>query len=160
LKDAESKQTNSRQNRKALVAVFWLAIVGALLFIGRPLIGCLRMNYRFRHSLHVHFETHSCGATASGPGSTPCKYAVALEGESSPAAIEFIGPNLAHTFDAAQKIVNVTGTGMVRYRGNIIEVSPAQVLFNGHEASRGSLPIRALVANDGTLLNAYCDVSW
>jgi hypothetical protein len=148
-----------RYTKPALLLVCML-VVGTLLFLTSPAIGCAYMNYRFKHCVHVEVEIPSCSPVPPGTGSFPCQYVFAFEGEQNPGAVHFADPGLRHVFDTANGTFRVTGTGVINHGRNVIKISSSQVFFDGREIPFGSRPVRGLVNRKGKLLTAYCEMSW
>jgi hypothetical protein len=145
--------------RKIVLPIGVLLLVG-LLYIGRPFLYCWYNQHRFDRYVHVRVDLSSCGETALGQGSRPCRYIFSFEGVEGPDVFQFVGTDLYHSYDSAQRTYIVSGVGRLAYQSKVIELSSTKVLFNGVLLPVGTQPVLVFVKNDGELLSGYCDVSW
>lgn len=145
---------------KTLLLVVGVLLLAGLLYIGGPFLGCWYNHHRFGRYVHVQIDLPSCGEASSGQVSRPCRYIFSVEGAEGPGAFQFAGTDLHHSYDRAKRTYMVSGVGHVTNRNNVVELVPANVLFNNQLLPPGTQPVLVFVKNDMELVSGYCDVSW
>jgi hypothetical protein len=147
--------------RKGLVLFALLFLVGVALIGFGPLIRCIYNHHRFERSVKVDIETTSCRDEISGIVSSPCRCIFAFEGEGDSRAIQFSGDGLHYVYDPRRRAFNVTGTGLITYKNDLIRVDGTRIFFNNQVTRLGGpAPVLSLAGKNGSLANGYCELRW
>jgi|SRR5579864_5384440 len=145
--------------RRRFAATLIVLVTLGTLFIAAPYVGCMYRNHQFNSFIHVRIDRRSCRATA-GAAQVPCQSVFAFEDLRSPSDIQFEGTELHKVYDSANRVFEVSGSGLLKYKQTIIKLGD-EILVNGQQLSIGSGgSVRALVRTDGNVINGSCDVSW